>query len=50
MDLGKLQAAYGAGIRWRSPFGPLRIELGRPINPRPNDLRTDFIFGAGGNL
>jgi len=50
MDPTKLQAAYGAGIRWRSPFGPLRIELGRPINPRPNDLKTDFIFGAGGNL
>jgi len=50
IDLGNMQAAYGAGIRWRSPFGPLRIELGRPINPRPNDLKTDFIFGAGGNL
>ena len=45
-----LQAAVGGGIRWRSPFGPLRIELGIPINPRPNDLKTDFIFGAGGNL
>jgi len=50
MDLGSIQAAYGMGIRWRSPFGPLRIEFGRPINPRPNDLRTDFIIGAGGNL
>lgn len=50
IDLTNLQAAAGGGIRWRSPFGPLRIELGFPINPRPNDLKTDFIFGAGGNL
>ncbi len=50
IDLAKIQAAYGIGVRWRSPFGPLRIEFGRPINPRPNDLRTDFIIGAGGNL
>jgi outer membrane protein insertion porin family len=50
MDLTKLQAAYGAGIRWRSPFGPLRLELARPINPRPQDLSTDFVFGAGSPL
>ena len=50
IDPTKLQAAAGGGVRWRSPFGPLRIEIGFPINPRPNDLKTDFIFGAGGNL
>jgi outer membrane protein insertion porin family len=50
IGLNKLQAAYGLGIRWRSPFGPLRIEFGFPINPRQDDVRTDFIFGAGGNL
>ncbi|MGD0075455.1 MAG: outer membrane protein assembly factor BamA [Candidatus Binataceae bacterium] len=50
IDLTALQAAAGGGVRWRSPFGPLRLELGFPINPRPNDLKTDFIFGAGGNL
>jgi len=50
MDPARLQAAWGMGIRWRSPFGPLRIEFGFPLNPRPEDVRTDFIFGAGGNL
>jgi outer membrane protein insertion porin family len=48
--LTKLQASYGIGLRWRSPFGPLRIEFGRPINPRPDDQRTDFVFGAGSPL
>ena len=50
ISLNGLQAAWGMGIRWKSPFGPLRIEFGFPINPRPDDVRTDFIFGAGGNL
>ena len=26
--------SYGAGIRWFSPIGPLRLEYGFPINPR----------------
>ena len=26
--------SYGAGIRWFSPIGPLRLEYGIPINPR----------------
>jgi outer membrane protein insertion porin family len=42
-----LQAAYGIGIRWRSPFGPIAIDIARPINPRHNDKSTVFDFGAG---
>jgi outer membrane protein insertion porin family len=45
-----LQAAYGFGIRWRSPFGPIAIDIARPINPRPNDQSTVFDFGAGAPL
>ena len=29
--------SYGGGIRWASPMGPLRLEYGIPINPRPED-------------
>ncbi|HJU12482.1 MAG TPA: outer membrane protein assembly factor BamA, partial [Candidatus Binataceae bacterium] len=46
-DLDKLQAAYGFGIRWHSPFGPIAVDIARPINPRPNDQSTVFDFGAG---
>jgi len=28
------KASYGAGIRWFSPVGPLRLEYGFPVNPR----------------
>ncbi|HJU27768.1 MAG TPA: BamA/TamA family outer membrane protein, partial [Candidatus Binataceae bacterium] len=49
-SLNNLQAAYGFGIRWRSPFGPIAIDIARPINPRPNDQSTVFDFGAGAPL
>lgn len=48
--LYELQGAAGPGIFWKSPFGPLRIALGMPLNPRPQDGPVDFIFGTGANL
>ncbi|KAF0220714.1 MAG: outer membrane [Geobacteraceae bacterium] len=39
-----LQMSYGAGIRWFSPIGPLRLEYGIPLNPR------DGIDNASGKL
>lgn len=41
--------SYGGGIRWASPMGPLRLEYGIPINPRPGiDNRSGrFEFGMG---
>ncbi len=45
--ISDLQAAWGFGIRWRSPFGPIAVDIARPLNPRPNDQSTAFDFGAG---
>jgi outer membrane protein insertion porin family len=39
-----MQSSYGLGIRWHSPIGPLRLEYGIPINPRPD------IDNSGGKL
>jgi len=41
--------SYGAGIRWASPIGPLRLEYGIPINPRAGiDSRSGrFEFSIG---
>lgn len=50
MTLNNIQWAYGIGILWRSPFGPLEIDVARPINPRPQDLGTVFEVGAGAPL
>lgn len=34
IDLGDLRVATGVGIRYRSPIGPLRVDLGFKMNPR----------------
>ncbi len=50
LDITKLQAAYGIGVRWKSPFGPLAVDIAFPVNPRPADLKTVFEIGAGAPL
>jgi len=42
-----LRFAYGAGLRWRSPIGPLRFELGFPVNPREGERKSVFDFSIG---
>ena len=48
--LDDLQAAVGFGVRWKSPFGPIAVDIAAPLNPRPNDKHTVFDFGAGAPL
>ncbi|MDD2581305.1 MAG: outer membrane protein assembly factor BamA [Desulfuromonadaceae bacterium] len=42
--------SYGAGIRWASPIGPLRLEYGIPVNPRKtidsSSGRLEFSIGS----
>jgi outer membrane protein insertion porin family len=47
--LGKLQMSYGAGLRWASPIGPLRLEYGFPVNPRSglDSSSGKFEFSIG---
>ncbi len=47
IDLGDMRLASGAGIRWLSPIGPLRIEVGFPLNPRVGDDRQTVMFSFG---
>lgn len=49
MDLGDLRKAWGFGIRWTSPLGPIRIEFGFPLDEEQGeskDMVTMFSFGA----
>ena len=41
---GGILMSYGAGIRWASPMGPLRLEYGIPLKPR------NSIDNRGGRL
>lgn len=43
----KLRADFGAGVRWNSPFGPLRFEWGFPFRRRPDERRSVFNFTIG---
>ena len=42
--------SYGAGLRWASPIGPLRLEYGFPLNPRSgldsSSGRFEFSIGS----
>lgn len=42
-----LRTSVGAGVRWRSPIGPLRFELGVPLRPQPDERKSVFDFGIG---
>jgi outer membrane protein insertion porin family len=42
-----MRFGYGFGIRWFSPIGPLRFELGFPINPYPDERKSVFDFSIG---
>jgi outer membrane protein insertion porin family len=43
----KLRYSVGAGIRWLSPLGPLRLEWGYNLDPYEweDDSRLDFMIG-----
>ena len=50
LSIDQLQASVGVGVRWKSPFGPLAVDIAFPINPRPADQSTVFEVGAGSPL
>jgi outer membrane protein insertion porin family len=44
---GTVRMSAGVGVRYLTPVGPLRLDIGFPINPRANDSnhRVHFTFG-----
>ena len=47
INVSDLRMAYGFGVRWFSPMGPLRFEWGFPVNPRPDERQAVFDFSIG---
>ena len=41
----RFQVGAGVGLRYLTPFGPLRIDAAVPVNPQPGD--PDFAIYAG---
>ncbi|MEO2167608.1 MAG: outer membrane protein assembly factor BamA [bacterium] len=50
IDFGNLRYSVGGGVRWLSPFGPLRIEFGVPLNLGPNEESEGILFSFGAPL
>jgi outer membrane protein insertion porin family len=46
-SLTSFRTDAGAGIRWKSPLGPLRIEWGYNLAPKPGENQYQFQFSAG---
>ena len=47
LDLGDLRGAVGVGLRYRSPIGPVRVDAGFKIAPRPGEKGYAIHFSIG---
>jgi outer membrane protein insertion porin family len=45
-----LRTSAGAGFRWYSPMGPIRVEWGYNLSPKPWERRSVFEFTVGGSF
>jgi outer membrane protein insertion porin family len=48
LDPSDLRYSVGAGVRWRSPFGPIRIEMGKALNAKKDERTSTIHFSFGG--
>ncbi|MEH6650995.1 MAG: autotransporter assembly complex family protein [Motiliproteus sp.] len=42
---GGLNTGVGAGVRWQSPFGPIRLDLAKALNIEGHPWRIHFTLG-----
>ena len=47
IDLGELRSAVGGGIRYKSPVGPIRVDLGFKVNRQPGEGLTAWFVSFG---
>ena len=50
IDLGDLRHGMGAGLRWNSPFGPIRVDYGIKLDQRKGESFGNFNFSAGSSF
>jgi translocation and assembly module TamA len=46
-DFSGLRIGAGLGVRYHSSFGPIRVDVGTPLNPRPGDSRVAVYVSLG---
>ena len=42
-----LRYGAGLGVRYYTSFGPIRVDVGTPINPQPGDPRLAVYVSLG---
>ena len=47
LDLGELRAAVGFGGRYRSPVGPIRVDVGFKVHREPGEGAVAFHVSLG---
>jgi outer membrane protein insertion porin family len=47
IDLAELRTAVGFGVRYKSPVGPIRFDLGFKIKPEPDERRSAWFITFG---
>lgn len=45
-----LRTSVGGGVRWYSPMGPLRVEWGYNLAPKPYERKSVWEFTVGGTF
>lgn len=50
IDLTDLRHGVGAGLRWNSPFGPIRVDYGIKLDQRKGESFGNFNFSAGSSF
>lgn len=46
-DLTDTREAIGVGVRWQSPFGPIRMDWGFNLDRQPGEKASQFHFSVG---
>ncbi|QJQ31596.1 BamA/TamA family outer membrane protein [Sphingomonas lacunae] len=45
--IGNLRVGAGIGVRYHSNFGPIRVDIGTPVNPQQGDSRIGVYVSLG---
>jgi outer membrane protein insertion porin family len=50
IDLSDVRHGAGAGFRWNSPFGPIRVDYGIKLDKKAGENLGNFNFSAGSSF
>jgi outer membrane protein insertion porin family len=50
IDISDLRHGVGAGLRWNSPFGPIRVDYGIKLDQKKGESFGNFNFSAGSSF